>query len=65
MVVCYNVTMVFSNSIQGEYYVGQNLKTELSLHVLYSEEVKSSLGIDKKVIEKRFQNKRVKQKDTN
>ena len=56
MVVCYNVTMVFSSSIQKENTMSI-IKTKngtYRLRIYIPEEVKSSLGIDKKVIEKRF-----------
>ena len=56
MVVCYNVTMVFSSSIQKENTMSI-IKTKngtYRLRVYIPEEVKSSLGVDKKVIEKRF-----------
>ena len=56
MVVCYNVTMVFSSSIQKEntMSITKTKNGTYSLRVYIPEEVKSSLGIDKKVIEKRF-----------
>ena len=56
MVVCYNVTMVFSSSIQKENTMSI-IKTKngtYRLRVYIPEDVKSSLGVDKKVIEKRF-----------
>ena len=56
MVVCYNVTMVFSSSIQKEntMSITRTKNGTYRLRVYIPEEVKSSLGIDKKVIEKRF-----------
>ena len=56
MVVCYNVTMVFSSSIQKEntMSITKTKNGTYRLRVYIPEEVKSSLGIDKKVIEKRF-----------
>lgn len=56
MVVCYNVTMVFSSSIQKEntMSIRKTKNGTYRLRVYIPEEVKSSLGIDKKVIEKRF-----------
>ena len=56
MVVCYNVTMVFSSSIQKENIMSitKTKNGTYRLRVYIPEEVKSSLGIDKKVIEKRF-----------
>ena len=56
MVVCYNVTMVFSSSIQKEntMSIKETKNGTYRLRVYIPEEVKSSLGIDKKVIEKRF-----------
>ena len=59
MVICYNVTMVFSSSIQKENTMSiQKTKNgTYRLRVYIPEEVKSSLGIDKKVIEKRFKSR--------
>ena len=59
MVVCYNVTMVFSSSIQKEntMSITKTKNGTYRLRVYIREEVKSSLGIDKKVIEKRFKTK--------
>ena len=59
MVICYNVTMVFSSSIQKEntMYITKTKNGTYRLRVYIPEEVKSSLGIDKKVIEKRFKTK--------
>ena len=59
MVVCYNVTMVFSSSIQKEntMSITKTKNGTYRLRVYIPEEVKSSLGIDKKVIEKRFKTK--------
>ena len=59
MVVCYNVTMVFSSSIQKEktMSITTTKNGTYRLRVYIPEEVKSSLGIDKKVIEKRFKTK--------
>lgn len=56
MVVCYNVTMVFSSSIQKEntMSIKKTKNGTYRLRVYIPEEVKSSLGVDKKVIEKRF-----------
>lgn len=56
MVVCYNVTMVFSSSIQKEntMSIRRTKNGTYRLRVYIPEEVKSSLGVDKKVIEKRF-----------
>ena len=56
MVVCYNVTMVFSSSIQKEntMSIKKTKNGTYRLRVCIPEEVKSSLGVDKKVIEKRF-----------
>ena len=56
MVVCYNVTMVFSSSIQKENTMSIIITKNgtYRLRVYIPEEVKSSLGVDKKVIEKRF-----------
>ena len=56
MVVCYNVTMVFSSSIQKEntMSITETKNGTYRLRVYIPEEVKSSLGVDKKVIEKRF-----------
>lgn len=56
MVVCYTVTMVFSSSIQKEntMSITKTKNGTYRLRVYIPEEVKSSLGIDKKVIEKRF-----------
>jgi len=56
MVICYNVTMVFSSSIQKEntMSITKTKNGTYRLRVYIPEEVKSSLGIDKKVIEKRF-----------
>ena len=56
MVVCYNVTMVFSSSIQKKntMSITKTKNGTYRLRVYIPEEVKSSLGIDKKVIEKRF-----------
>ena len=56
MVVYYNVTMVFSSSIQKEntMSITKTKNGTYRLRVYIPEEVKSSLGIDKKVIEKRF-----------
>lgn len=56
MVVCYNVTMVFSSSIQKEntMSITKTKNGTYRLRVYIPEEVKSSLGVDKKVIEKRF-----------
>jgi len=56
MVVCYNVTMVFSSSIQKEntMSITRTKNGTYRLRVYIPEEVKSSLGVDKKVIEKRF-----------
>ena len=56
MVICYNVTMVFSSSIQKEntMSITRTKNGTYRLRVYIPEEVKSSLGIDKKVIEKRF-----------
>ena len=59
MVVCYNVTMVFSSSIQKEntMSITKTKNGTYRLRVYIPEEVKSSLGVDKKVIEKRFKSK--------
>ena len=59
MVVCYNVTMVFSSSIQKEntMSITKTKNGTYRLRVYIPEEIKSSLGIDKKVIEKTVQNK--------
>lgn len=59
MVVCYNVTMVFSSSIQKEntMSIRKTKNGTYRLRVYIPEEVKSSLGVDKKVIEKRFKSK--------
>ena len=59
MVVCYNVTMVFSSSIQKEntMSITTTKNGTYRLRVYIREEVKSSLGIDKKVIEKRFKSR--------
>ena len=59
MVVCYNVTMVFSSSIQKEntMSITKTKNGTYRLRVYIREEVKSSLGIDKKVIEKRFKSR--------
>ena len=59
MVVCYNVTMVFSSSIQKEntMSIKKTKNGTYRLRVYIREEVKSSLGIDKKVIEKRFKSR--------
>ena len=59
MVVCYNVTMVFSSSIQKENTMSITITKNgtYRLRVYIREEVKSSLGIDKKVIEKRFKSR--------
>ena len=59
MVVCYNVTMVFSSSIQKEntMSITKTKNGTYRLRVYIPEEVKSSLGIDKKVIEKRFKSR--------
>ena len=59
MVVCYNVTMVFSSSIQKEntMSITKTKNGTYRLRIYIPEEVKSSLGIDKKVIEKRFKTK--------
>ena len=56
MVIYYNVTMVFSSSIQKENTMSITITKNgtYRLRVYIPEEVKSSLGIDKKVIEKRF-----------
>ena len=56
MVVCYNVTMVFSSSIQKEntMSITKTKNGTYRLRIYIPEEVKSSLGVDKKVIEKRF-----------
>ena len=56
MVVCYNVTMVFSSSIQKEntMSITKTKNGTYRLRVYIPEDVKSSLGVDKKVIEKRF-----------
>ena len=59
MVICYNVTMVFSSSIQKEntMSIKKTKNGTYRLRVYIREEVKSSLGIDKKVIEKRFKSR--------
>lgn len=59
MVICYNVTMVFSSSIQKEntMSITKTKNGTYRLRVYIPEEIKSSLGIDKKVIEKTVQNK--------
>ena len=59
MVIYYNVTMVFSSSIQKENTMSITITKNgtYRLRVYIPEEVKSSLGIDKKVIEKRFKTK--------
>lgn len=59
MVVCYNVTMVFSSSIQKEntMSITKTKNGTYRLRIYIPEEVKSSLGIDKKVIEKRFKSR--------
>ena len=59
MVICYNVTMVFSSSIQKEntMSITKTKNGTYRLRVYIREEVKSSLGIDKKVIEKRFKSR--------
>lgn len=59
MVDCYNVTMVFSSSIQKEntMSITKTKNGTYRLRVYIPEEVKSSLGIDKKVIEKRFKSR--------
>ena len=59
MVVCYNVTTVFSSSIQKEntMSITKTKNGTYRLRVYIPEEVKSSLGVDKKVIEKRFKSK--------
>ena len=59
MVVCYNVTMVFSSSVQKEntMSIKKTKNGTYRLRVYIPEEVKSSLGIDKKVIEKRFKSR--------
>ena len=59
MVVCHNVTMVFSSSIQKEntMSITKTKNGTYRLRVYIPEEVKSSLGIDKKVIEKRFKSR--------
>ena len=59
MVVCYNVTMVFSSSIQKEntMSIKKTKNGTYRLRVYIREEVKSSLGIDKKMIEKRFKSR--------
>ena len=56
MVVCYNVTMVFSSSIQKEntMSITKTKNGTYRLRVYIPEEVRPSLGVDKKVIEKRF-----------
>ena len=56
MVIYYNVTMVFSSSIQKEntMSIKKTKNGTYRLRVYIPEEVKSSLGVDKKVIEKRF-----------
>ena len=56
MVVCYNVTMVFSSSIQKEntMSITRTKNGTYRLRVYIPEEVRPSLGVDKKVIEKRF-----------
>lgn len=59
MVVCYNVTMVFSSSIQKEntISISKTKNGTYRLRIYIPEEVKSSLGVDKKVIEKRFKSR--------
>ena len=59
MVICYNVTMVFSSSIQKEntMSITKTKNGTYRLRVYIREEIKSSLGIDKKVIEKRFKSR--------
>jgi len=59
MVICYNVTMVFSSSIQKEntMSIKKTKNGTYRLRVYIREEVKSSLGIDKKMIEKRFKSR--------
>ena len=59
MVVCYNVTMVFSSSIQKEntMSITKTKNGTYRLRVYIPEQVKPSLGIDKKVIEKRFKSR--------
>ena len=59
MVIYYNVTMVFSSSIQKEntMSIKKTKNGTYRLRVYIREEVKSSLGIDKKVIEKRFKSR--------
>ena len=59
MVVCYNVTMVFSSSIQKEntMSISKTKNGTYRLRIYIPEEVKSSLGVDKKVIEKRFKSR--------
>ena len=59
MVVCYNVTMVFSSSIQKEntMSITKTKNGTYRLRIYIPEEVKSSLGVDKKVIEKRFKSR--------
>ena len=56
MVVCYNVTMVFSSSIQKEntMSITKTKNGTYRLRVYIPKEVRPSLGVDKKVIEKRF-----------
>ena len=56
MVVCYNVIMVFSSSIQKEntMSITKTKNGTYRLRIYIPEEVKSFLGIDKKVIKKRF-----------
>ena len=65
MVVCYNVTMVFSSSIQKEntMSITRTKNGTYRLRVYIPEEVKSSLGIDKKVIEKRFKTRSEAKRD--
>ena len=59
MVVCYNVTMVFSNSIQKEntMSITRTKNGTYRLRVYIPEEVKSSLGVDKESDWKTIQNK--------
>lgn len=59
MVVYYNVTMVFSSSIQKEntMSISKTKNGTYRLRIYIPEEVKSSLGVDKKVIEKRFKSR--------
>ena len=55
-VVCYNEATVFSSSIQKEntMSITKTKNETYRLRIYIPEEVKASLGIDKKVIEKRF-----------